>query len=106
MLIIAAIRTAMRAASRLVYSNRPGLLRVAVIVLGLVTRRIAPAENDASANANFAPNDPPGEWRSQARDFASTRYSPLSQITVDNVKRLRGVSTHADTGISERRMLG
>jgi alcohol dehydrogenase (cytochrome c) len=86
----------MRAASRLVYSNRPGLLRVAVMVLGLVTTRIAPAENDASSNANFAPNDPPGEWRSQARDFASTRYSPLSQITVDNVKRLRVAWTFSD----------
>ena len=44
----------------------------------------------SSANAaNFAPNDPPGEWRSQARDYANTRYSPLDQITAANVARLR-----------------
>ena len=32
------------------------------------------------ATANLAPNDPPGEWRRQARDYANTRYSPLGQI--------------------------
>jgi alcohol dehydrogenase (cytochrome c) len=86
----------MRAAFRLVYSNWPGYLRVAVSLIGLATTHIAAAENDSSANANFAPNDPPGEWRSQARDFASTRYSPLDQITVDNVKRLRVAWTFSD----------
>jgi alcohol dehydrogenase (cytochrome c) len=66
------------------------------MVIGLATTHIAASENDSSANANFAPNDPPGEWRSQARDFASTRYSPLTQITVDNVKRLRVAWTFSD----------
>ena len=30
----------------------------------------------------------PGEWPSYHRDLASTRYSPLDQITRDNVARL------------------
>jgi alcohol dehydrogenase (cytochrome c) len=41
------------------------------------------------ASANFAPNDPPGDWRSQARDYANTRYSPLDQIAPANVARLK-----------------
>ena len=46
-----------------------------------------PPLNDA--RANFAPNDPPGEWHSQARDYANTRYSPLDQITAANVAQLQ-----------------
>lgn len=41
------------------------------------------------ATADFAPNDPPGQWRSQARDYANTRYSPLTAINAQNVARLR-----------------
>ena len=40
-----------------------------------------PAAGATGATANFAPNDPPGEWRRQARDYANTRFSPLAQIT-------------------------
>jgi alcohol dehydrogenase (cytochrome c) len=86
----------MGAASRLVNLDLPGLFRVAVLVSGLATIHIAVAQNDSGANADFAPNDPPGEWRMQARDFASTRYSPLNQITVDNVKQLRVAWTFSD----------
>jgi glucose dehydrogenase len=49
----------------------------------------APLPGATGASANFAPNDPPGEWRRQARDFANTRFSPLSQITAANVGRLK-----------------
>jgi len=48
------------------------------------------------AKADFAPQDPPGEWRRAARDYANTRYSPLDQITVDNVHRLRMSWTFSD----------
>lgn len=48
------------------------------------------------ASANFAPNDPPGEWRRQARDYANTRYSPLDQITVENAKQLKVAWTFSD----------
>ena len=49
-----------------------------------------------NAHANFAPNDPPGEWRSQARDYANTRYSPLDQITAANVAKLRVAWSFSD----------
>ena len=41
------------------------------------------------ATASFAPDDPPGEWRRQARDYANTRYSPLDQINAGNAHRLK-----------------
>ncbi len=44
------------------------------------------------ATANFAPNEPAGEWHSQAHDYANTRYSTLDEITPENVSRLRVVS--------------
>ncbi len=50
---------------------------------------IAPGQALNDAHANFAPNDPPGEWHSQARDYANTRYSPLDQITAGNVAKLK-----------------
>ncbi len=47
-------------------------------------------------HANFAPNDPPGEWHSQARDYANTRFSPLNQITAANVSKLRMAWSFSD----------
>jgi alcohol dehydrogenase (cytochrome c) len=49
----------------------------------------APVSSGTGATADFSPNDPPGEWRRQARDFANTRFSPLDEITPDNVAQLR-----------------
>jgi len=48
------------------------------------------------ATLNSAPNDPAGEWRSQARDYANTRYSTLDQINTSNVSRLRVAWTFSD----------
>jgi len=48
------------------------------------------------ATLNFAPNDPPGEWHSQARDYANTRYSPLDQINTGNASKLRIAWTFSD----------
>lgn len=48
------------------------------------------------ATANFAPNPPAGEWPSEARDYANTRYSPLDQINASNVGRLRVAWSFAD----------
>jgi alcohol dehydrogenase (cytochrome c) len=45
---------------------------------------------------NSAPNDPPGEWRSQARDYANTRYSTLDQINTGNAAKLRIAWTFSD----------
>lgn len=46
--------------------------------------------------ANLAPNDPAGEWHSQARDYANTRFSPLADINVGNVDKLRVAWTFSD----------
>jgi PQQ-dependent dehydrogenase (methanol/ethanol family) len=43
-------------------------------------------------------DEPPGEWRRPAKDFANTRYSPLNQITTDNVGQLKVAWTFA-TGV-------
>lgn len=55
-----------------------------------------PPFRPTGATANFAPNDPPGEWRRQARDYANTRYSTLNQITPENVGRLRVAWSFSD----------
>lgn len=69
----------------------PSLALVAMGALALA--QLAPAADEqrsiSGATASPAPSDPPGEWRRPARDFASTRYSPLTQITRDNVANLR-----------------
>lgn len=48
------------------------------------------------ATASLTPNDPPSEWHSQARDYANTRYSPLTDITPQNVGQLRVAWTFSD----------
>jgi len=50
----------------------------------------------SDVTADLAPNDPPGEWRRPARDFANTRYSPLTEITRDNIASLHIAWTFAD----------
>jgi PQQ-dependent dehydrogenase (methanol/ethanol family) len=52
--------------------------------------------SQSGAVLNFAPNDPPGEWHSQARDYANSRYSPLDQIDTTNVGKLRLAWTFND----------
>ncbi len=72
----------------------------AVCFAALVSLGIAPSGDAAAPNPSdphaSAPNDPPGEWRMQAHDFANTRYSPLDQINLDTVKRLRVAWTFSD----------
>ena len=43
----------------------------------------------SQATASFAGAGSPGEWTSQARDDANTRYSPLDQINSGNVANLK-----------------
>lgn len=52
--------------------------------------------NLSGATLNSSPNDPAGEWHSQARDFANSRYSPLDQINTGNVGKLRIAWTFSD----------
>jgi alcohol dehydrogenase (cytochrome c) len=58
--------------------------------------RAADEQSLTGATADFAPGDPPGEWRRPSRDFANTRYSPLAQIDRGNVSRLRMAWTFSD----------
>ena len=58
----------------------------------LSTQAVAQIAHDPGwngAGANLAPNDPPGEWRRPARDYAGTRYSPLNQVNAGNVAELK-----------------
>ncbi|HZX72069.1 MAG TPA: PQQ-dependent dehydrogenase, methanol/ethanol family [Rhodanobacter sp.] len=50
----------------------------------------------SGATFNTAPNDPPGEWHSQARDYANSRYSTLDRINAGNVGKLRIAWTFSD----------
>ncbi|MEO7026309.1 MAG: PQQ-binding-like beta-propeller repeat protein, partial [Caulobacteraceae bacterium] len=60
------------------------------------TPSIAPFRGATGATANFAPDDPPGEWRRQGRDYANTRYSPLGQVNAGNVARLKVAWSFSD----------
>jgi glucose dehydrogenase len=60
------------------------------------TTGLAAQQSYSQATADFAGAGQPGEWTSQARDYANTRYSPLVQITAGNVGRLRLAWTFSD----------
>jgi lanthanide-dependent methanol dehydrogenase len=69
---------------------------VALCVLGGVIPAVAQQTSTSAAQtsytkatANFAGAGKPGEWTSQARDYANTRYSPLDQINATNVASLK-----------------
>ena len=48
------------------------------------------------ATANLAPGDAAGQWTRQARDYANTRFSPLTKINKANIARLRIAWTFSD----------
>ena len=68
----------------------------AASALGAQTPSMSAPPSMTATTANFAPQDPPGEWRRASRDYANTHYSPLDQITPENVKRLRMAWTFSD----------
>ncbi|HSQ95759.1 MAG TPA: PQQ-dependent dehydrogenase, methanol/ethanol family [Croceibacterium sp.] len=57
-----------------------------------------PTRQTIAAHGSFssAPNSPPGEWTSSARDYANSRYSSLDQINTTNVARLKTAWTFSD----------
>jgi len=68
-----------------------------VMAMSPCETKAADATSSATgATLNFAPGDPAGEWRSQARDYANSRYSPLNQINTENVHNLRIAWTFND----------
>ena len=81
-----------------------GLLAVATLglLLGACSSPSAvkqpPQPHQATAVGGFstAPGGKPGDWTSQAKDFANSRYSTLKQINTGNVGRLRVAWTFSD----------
>jgi alcohol dehydrogenase (cytochrome c) len=57
--------------------------------------RVTPSASK-QASFNPAPGGVAGEWTSQARDFANSRFSPLNQINRSNVGRLKVAWTFSD----------
>src|SRR6185312_6805638 len=55
-----------------------------------------PQKSYSGATADFAGAGKPGEWTSQARDYANTRFSPLDQINAANVGKLKVAWTFSD----------
>jgi len=73
------------------------------VLLVIVACRETPDRPVSSSNSGavIAVNEPTanaGEWASPARDYASSRYSPLAQITPANAKNLH-VSWTFSTGV-------
>lgn len=61
-------------------------------------RRAQPINNVASTSSSSSLSDDSGDWIRPAKDFASTRYSSLSDITTESVKQL-GVRLTFSTGV-------
>jgi glucose dehydrogenase len=57
---------------------------VAAVSLSAVASPVAAQAVDDSRLVQAAP----AEWLTYGRDYAETHYSPLSQITTENVRRL------------------
>jgi alcohol dehydrogenase (cytochrome c) len=77
---------------------RAGFACVLLFGVGIACAATPPsaAGNQSGAKFNPAPADPAGEWHSQARDYANSRYSPLHDIDTGNVGRLRVAWTFSD----------
>ncbi|WP_229658433.1 PQQ-dependent dehydrogenase, methanol/ethanol family [Tsuneonella deserti] len=83
-------------------------LRIALAIAGLMGLAACQPNDTASppthsafargthGSFNPAPGGAPGDWTSQARDYANSRYSPLNQINTSNVGRLRAAWTFSD----------
>jgi PQQ-dependent dehydrogenase (methanol/ethanol family) len=62
--------------------------------MAAITRDSGPSTRGAAAHAaSLAPDSSAGQWTIPARNYASTRFSPLDQITAGNVAELRAAFT-------------
>src|SRR5262245_34530001 len=71
-------------------------IRLAVVVTGLAILPLlaqTPAQRGATA-APAAAQARPGDWPMYNRDYAGTRYSPLTQINATNVATLKKTWTY------------
>ena len=89
-----------KSARRLRYAIIMGASMLCLIAFTMMTHAPAhsasPQASITGARANFAPNDPPGEWHRPSRDYANTRYSTLDQIDRTNASKLRVAWTFSD----------
>ena len=67
----------------------PGITRV----VGVMTV-VASLASPASGQAGRAQSSPDGEWRAYGRDALGSRWSPLAEITRENVSRLEPAWTY------------
>jgi lanthanide-dependent methanol dehydrogenase len=79
------------------------LIPVSVLVIACSSPTPTPARKSAAAGAAAVPGivpgaDSSGDWVRPARDYASTRFSPLNQITTETVRQL-GVRVTFSTGV-------
>jgi len=63
------------------------------------TATAPPANSAATGSAVIAAGDPSGDWVLPAKDFSSTRYSALTEITTSTVKQL-GAKVTFSTGVN------
>lgn len=63
----------------------------------------APRTADTPPQANLPKSNESGEWSNYGNDLAGTRFSPLTQITPENVAQLKPAWTYR-TGVSNARM--
>jgi alcohol dehydrogenase (cytochrome c) len=74
------------------------LLATAVLPVLSAACSTAPASTSDSAPATKSYSDDDKQWTMQNKNYASTRYSGLDQVTTDNVKNLK-VSWSFSTGV-------
>jgi len=55
---------------------------------GQITSAETSTVPDRASSAPTAMENPANEWRSHSRDYSEQRYSPLDQITADNIEQL------------------
>jgi PQQ-dependent dehydrogenase (methanol/ethanol family) len=72
-----------------------GVAAFLVTLIGLLALTAGSADREGAGAAD----GDDGQWHRPARDYASTRYSGLAQITADNVKQLRPAWSFA-TGVN------
>ena len=73
--------------------NRSIVPRRVTRVIGAMAT-VALAASPASGQAVRAPSSPDGEWRAYGRDALGSRWSPLGEITRENVSRLERAWTY------------
>jgi len=73
--------------------NTSIVLRGVTLVMGVMAF-VASTASPVGGQAGRAPKSPEGEWRAYGRDALGSRWSPLAEITRENVSRLEPAWTY------------